>query len=52
MCSVAHFEIIKKKRKPRGKFEIKEIAIYIGNKTKYFKIILYCIKHEIFFNNS
>jgi len=26
--------------------------IYIANETKYIKIILYCIKHEIFFNSG
>jgi len=29
--------------KPRGTFEMKEIAIYVANETKYIKIILCCI---------
>jgi hypothetical protein len=41
-----------KRNEHRGKFEIKEIAIYEANETKYIKIILCCFKHEIYFSGD
>jgi len=34
------------------KCEIKEMEIYVANKTKYIKIVLCCIKHDIYFNSD